>query len=224
MKVFPVVHISNHTQATEQANVALSLGADGVFFIHHGMGGDERTIRLAQEFKHRFKDKVIGVNLLSMDAKPAIVACLKADIQHVWLDNAGIHSETPDRPLQKFISDMVAEHGMSVYAGAAFKYQKEEPDPAAAASQSMNAFMIPVTSGQATGAAADVSKVAAMAEATLGNLGVASGLTVDNIDQYSPYIKYAFVSTGVSRNDYEFEPDVLSEFIQKAHGKSSLSS
>lgn len=80
MKVFFVVYILNYIQVIEQVNVVLFLGVDGVFFIYYGMGGDERIIRLVQEFKYWFKDKVIGVNLFFMDVKLVIVVCLKVDI------------------------------------------------------------------------------------------------------------------------------------------------
>lgn len=86
---------------------------------------------------------------------------------------------------------------MSVYVGVVFKYQKEEFDFVVVVSQLMNVFMILVISGQVIGVVVDVSKVVVMVEVILGNLGVVSGFMVDNIDQYSFYIKYVFVFIGV---------------------------
>ena len=55
MIVFPAVHIMNYAQAERQANIALSSGADGVFFIHHGILGDALTLRLAKDFNNNKK-------------------------------------------------------------------------------------------------------------------------------------------------------------------------
>lgn len=217
MIVFPVVHIMNYSQAERQANIALSSGADGVFFIHHGILGDALTLRLAKDFKALHPSKTIGVNLLSMDAAEAVKSAFEAGINDIWVDHAGVHSEKGEPALLQFLAGMAKAHNLNIHAGVAFKYQRHEPMPGAAVKMAMEHNLIPVTSGSGTGVAADVDKIATMAKVANGKLGVASGLTVENIEQYRPHVNYAFVATGVSVNDYEFDEEKLCQFIEAAH-------
>lgn len=216
MKLLPVVHILNVTQAETQAQIALDAGAGGVFFIHHGLDGDARTLRLAKATAARYPSHTIGVNLLSMDPATAVREAASCGIRHVWLDNAGIHSQTPSREVQYVVKRMAERARITVWAGVAFKYQRDEPAPDVAVQQALANGFVPVTSGAQTGQSASLDKVQAMARVADGKLALASGVTLENIDAFKPYVSAALVATGISKNAYEFDPDLLAAMVARA--------
>lgn len=215
MKVLPVIHIKSGQHAVAQAALALQLGCDGVFLINH-KGDDQLTLAVAKIISLEFPDCIIGVNFLSMRPVDAVTYAASMNIRHVWLDHAGIHSNNPDHKLQADLAELARIHNVTVYAGAAFKYQQDEPDPEAATLQAVKNNFITTTSGAGTGISADLSKIERMSKACNGNLAVASGLTPKNIKNYAPWISFALVATGVSTPDDELDPSLLLKFIENA--------
>jgi predicted TIM-barrel enzyme len=90
----------------------------------------------------------------------------------------------------------------------AFKYQAPEPQPAAAARYAHLGGFIPVTSGPATGKAPDVAKLKAMSE-HVPHLGLASGISPNNAEDFVPYIPHYLVATGISSDFYHFDLKAL---------------
>lgn len=221
MKVLPVIHILNEQQAIDQAELLVNSGCDGFWLINHA-GDDYLTLALALMMENKYQDHIVGVNLLSKTGKSAIDAVVESGIKYLWLDAAGVHSETPDKELLGYIKNVSEKNDVVVFAGAAFKYQKPEPNPGKAAELAKEHGFKVTTSGSGTGHAADVDKIASMSSVVEGELAIASGLTVENLDDYHPYVEYALIATGISLDDHYFDPKKLSAFVKKAHALNSL--
>jgi predicted TIM-barrel enzyme len=223
MQVLPVIHILNKQQTIAQAELLVSSKCDGFWLINHG-GDDDLTLSLAVTLSERYPDFVVGVNLLSHSADSAINATVEHGLKYLWLDYAGVHSVYPNETLLTQLKDIGLQHNVQIFAGAAFKYQSPEPDPANAASLAQAHGFIVTTSGSGTGHAADLTKIKYMSCAVDCQLAIASGLTIDNLTDYYPYVEYALIATGISHDEYYFDPKKLTEFMNKAHELNSKKS
>lgn len=215
MNVYPVIDHIDATTTLDQASLAFEAGADGVFLISHN-NADNEIIELAKQVKINHKTKKIGLNLLNTDILLAAQIVLDSGIDMLWGDRCGVSSiglnDTGIR-LSQF-AKMNPE--IQVFASVAFKYQETEPNPELAALIALSANFMPTTSGAATGKAPDTLKIKTMSFSTSGVLAIASGMTVDNIKQFSPFVSDILVATGVSTDEYHFDFELLSCFISLA--------
>jgi predicted TIM-barrel enzyme len=215
MKILPVIHIFNTKQAHEQAELLVTSGCDGFWLINHG-GDDELTLSLAAELSFVYKDHMVGVNLLSHLPLSAINQTIKSGIKYLWLDYAGVHSIFPDELLLKQLAEKSKKYNVQIFAGTAFKYQRHEPNPMEASQLAQSYGFTVTTSGAGTGHAADLNKIKLMSKAISGKLGIASGLTIDNLPEYHPYIEYALIATGISKDEHHFDVEKLKLFVNKS--------
>jgi predicted TIM-barrel enzyme len=223
VKILPVIHILNEAQATSEAEVILSTqGVDGVFFINHH-DDDALTVRLASQYTVSHPNHRIGMNLLTKDAGDALRIALDTNVKNLWVDNVGINTQlSPDYTLQGFLpSQLDARRGreINIFGGVAFKYQLKEPDPKGAVDLALEYQIIPTTSGDGTGIAADIEKIKTMWEASNSTLAVASGLAPENISTYSPYVEYALVATGIGWDEHHVDPEKLAAFIAASNNQ-----
>jgi predicted TIM-barrel enzyme len=66
------------------------------------------------------------------------------------------------------------------------------------------------TSGEATGRAAEPAKLQAMhEEAGETPLGIASGITPDNVRAYTPYVTWFLVASGISVDFHNLSPELV---------------
>lgn len=210
--VYPVIHYKDDATTIEQAGIAYKAGADGVFLISH-IGNDMNLIPLAIEIKEKYDFKV-GINFLSNPAMFAAEVASQAALDMVWADYCGVSSLGLDDLGEELKEFAIYNPTVRVYASVAFKYQKVDPNPPLAAKNALDAGFVPITSGPATGYAPNVEKIKSMSE-NISCLGIASGMTVDNIDLFKPYLTHVLVSTGVSSDEYHFDPERLKLFIEK---------
>lgn len=218
--VYPVVHHLNGPTTLEQARLALSLGADGVFLISHG-GSDFDLVPLAHQLTAAHPDKRIGLNFLSLDANQALGWCMREGFKALWVDDAGMTSKGATVAGRTFARN-AEDQGITVFASVAFKYQAPEPNPAEAALVAAAWNTIPTTSGSGTGHAPEVDKIAAMRAVLAPNnrLALASGMTVENVNQFLPFATDFLVATGVSRDMHHFDESLLEAFIARVHRSS----
>lgn len=229
----PVIHIDTQDLALINAQIAVESGAQGVFLINHGRSSDHRLPYIAMAIRQIFPKLWIGVNFLSMipvDAQE-FINTLEAPFHFdgLWVDDAMVdESLAEDDPNQRAARLAEARKSMTwrglYFGGTAFKYQrpvaeKDLPTAARIASRYMD---VVVTSGPGTGLAADISKIRLMKE-TLGNfpLGIASGITLQNVEHYLPYVNAFLVSTGICMNDgkgedfYRFDSEKVKRLADK---------
>lgn len=88
-----------------------------------------RALEAAGAMKSIAPDFYAWVNLLGEPLLQAAEKAMDAQVDGIWFDYAGISSKGPtEHGLALF--ELLQTAPMDVFAGAAFKYQAEEPDPA----------------------------------------------------------------------------------------------
>ena len=211
--ILPVIHYHTYARAFENAERAFDAGCDGVLLI--SMDGDDEPLGpLARQVKARWSDKLVGVNYLTLPANIALRKNLEDGLDVTWTDNAGVHSSGLSTLASLVAGGLEGAEGHQFLGAVAFKHQRAEPDPAAAAVMAAQLGIIPCTSGSATGVAADLEKIRSIRSALAGGaLGIASGITPDNVMDYAPYVSHILVATGVSSNFYDFDFERLALLV-----------
>lgn len=210
---FPVIHIDSQSLALVNAQIAVEAGAQGVFLINHGRSSDYRLPNIAMAIRQYFPKLWIGGNFLFMSPCDAQGFINKLESPYhfdgLWVDDAMVDERlAEDDPNQGAAQLAEARKSMAwsglYFGGTAFKYQRPvaEKDLPTAARIASHYMDVVVTSGPGTGLAADISKIRLMKEA-LGDfpLGIASGITLQNVEHYLPYVNAFLVSTGICMND-----------------------
>lgn len=222
-KVYPVIHHLDRSTSIEQARIADEAGADGVFLISHG-GQNDELVPLVREIKLLTQLRV-GVNFLGWSNCFALGAAHQAHADMLWLDAPGVNSAGLTREGEKFVHLMrliAPKDRLEVFGSVAFKYQLHESNPARAALAASAFGFIPTTSGPATGKPPTVEKICDMA-AECKTLAIASGMTLENVGLYSPYLTHVLVATGVSIDEHRFDFERLRAFVGRVHGSPKLS-
>lgn len=215
MIVLPVIHHLHATLSLEQAEIAAKAGADGVFLISH-QGADEELPGVGKDIKASHGNMLVGASLLQTDALKACALLQAAGLDTLWADNCYVDSSGATAQAAQLHELSHTGRSIQIFAGVAFKYQKPEPNPALAAYNTLQAGFLPTTSGAATGSAPQLEKITAMSEQVQGRLAVASGLSVDNIALFAPYISHALVASSVSSDEHHFDYDTLARFVDLA--------
>lgn len=252
-KIYPVIHFLNEVTAMSEAALINRCGADGLFLISHGDKANDNILPdLAKTIKQSYPNLFVGINLLSKDPVTAVEMGIRANLDGVWCDDAGVdsHGENSDcvkiKELIKFKNNKLIEYCDSLekfntkkflmkqknqnnlelekfklFASVAFKYQKFEENPKDAVANAIKAGFIPTTSGSGTGVAPSLDKISMMSLASVicdgrsPNLAVASGMTIDNVCQFTPHLAYILVATGVAHDHWHIDNNKLLEFIKQ---------
>ena len=222
-RIHTVIHHRDADTTLAQAQLALACGADGVFLISHS-GEDAALPALAATLRARWatarnaqgETPLVGLCLLTYSPGQAMDAATAAGANALWVGASGIASSGLDDTGRALCEAMRRHPQIAVFAGVAFKYQGEEPDPAAAARVAASLGMLPTTSGAATGSAPALAKIEAMSRAVDARLAVASGMTVDNVAEFAPLVSDILVSTGVSRDAHTLDEGKLRTFVARA--------
>lgn len=216
MLVYPVIHHRDDDLTIDQTFMAHEAGADGVFLISHYQQNKEISKLVPYLKNNNDRTFKIGLNLLGESNLSAFYGANDVYADMLWLDSPGINSAGIDHFMYKF------EHlrknfapKMEVFSSVAFKYQPIELYPKKAVELCHVMGYTPTTSGPATGEPPTVDKIKNM-HIPDRSLGIASGLSLDNILDFKPYITHALVSSSVSKNEFEFDFEILSAFVAKA--------
>jgi predicted TIM-barrel enzyme len=232
-RVLPVIHVRDRDQALENAQIAAEAGADGVFLISHGSHEPLVLARLGREVKRMTYSTMpwVGINFLGLEPVDAI-EMLPTGIDGLWVDNAGIDEHAENQYIADEIEKVRQQEmalrsfstRMEYFGGVAFKYQRPVRlggDLKKAAEIARNYMDVVTTSGEGTGKAADLDKIREMREG-LGpdaRLGIASGITPENVELYLPYVNDFLVATGINKDFFNFDPNKLRELVKKVHGE-----
>eukprot|EP00397_Hematodinium_sp_SG-2012_P042806 GEMP01047428.1.p1 GENE.GEMP01047428.1~~GEMP01047428.1.p1 ORF type:complete len:450 (-),score=145.33 GEMP01047428.1:295-1644(-) len=197
--VLPVIHAQTTEQVLRNIAIAMSRHAQGVFLINHDFG-------------------LRAFPILSTLQQEGTV------VDAYWADEACI-DERADIAGQQTALDIQRAYdggkwrGM-YFGGTCFKKQRavSPQDYAAAAALATHFMHVVTTSGVATGEACELDKMAAF-RAAIGDapLGLASGVTPNNVDQYVKDVDVILVSTGINYpgDFYNIEPCRLSRLIAR---------
>lgn len=212
MKIIPVIHHKNEVLSMNNAEMCAKNKAYGVYLI--SMDGDNSGLSaLARRIKLSFPELMVGINLLGYSAIDSIYEGLNYSLDMTWSDCPVVTGNSITEEAQR-IKEEIKYTKHLFFNSVAFKYQKVEKNIPQAVLNSQILNFIPTTSGEATGHAADLSKIKTMKQ-SLGNypLAIASGLTPENVHEYTPYIEYGLVATGISEDFYTFDQLKLQTII-----------
>ncbi len=228
--VLPVVHVLDAVQARKNIVVARDGGCPGVFLINHDFE-KEKLVPIFKDMRKAFPEYWIGLNFLAVTGKYAfpILGELQAEgfqADGYWADDARIDERRAedDQPEADEIGAIRQSSGWAglYFGGTAFKKQREvNPSQYARTARiATNYLDVVVTSGIATGHAADVSKIEIFREHCGETaLGLASGITPENAAQYADAVDLFMVATGINYEGdfYNIDPDRLKQLMDFTH-------
>ncbi|MCK0138115.1 BtpA/SgcQ family protein [Aliiroseovarius sp. F47248L] len=224
--ILPVIHVLDAEQAQRNIEAAIAGGCPGVFLINHDFE-KERLVPIIKEMRQAFPDIWLGVNFLAVTGKYAfpILGKLQADgiqVDGYWADDARMDERRAedDQPEADEITAIRKTSGWDglYIGGTAFKKQREvDPAEYGKSARIAKRYMdVVVTSGVATGHAADVGKIDIFREHCGDTaLGLASGITPQNAAQYTDAVDLFMVATGINYEGdfYNIDPDRLKHLM-----------
>lgn len=217
--VLPVIHVLDNDQAERNVKLALEGGCAGVFLINHDFG-IEQFIPIIKHVRQVFPDTWIALNFLAVTGKDAfpILGELQREgvkVDGYWGDDARIdefsneHNQVEAEEILRVKS--ASDWDGMYFGGTAFKKQREvAPESYSVSAKLATHFMdVVTTSGVATGHAADLNKIEVFRIACGDKpIALASGITPENIHDYSSLVDCLMVATGINiPNDfYNIDP------------------
>lgn len=218
--LLPVIHpTKGRDGALAAVRIARDGGADGVFLIDQGMN-DREVLSLVKDVRALYPGWWVGLNLLSRGPIEALKATA-GEIDGIWSDNAGVDERVTEQTrATEFVKARGSWHGL-YFGGVAFKYQREVaaadlPRTTELASHYMDVIC---TSGVGTGHAADPTKVKTMRSGVSADVAIAlaSGVTVDNVQAYLPYVDAYLVGTGIEHEVGVLNPAAVTALARTIH-------
>lgn len=224
--VLPVIHVLDSDQARRNIEAARDGGCPGVFLINHDFE-KEKLVPIIKDMRRAFPDYWIGVNFLAVTGKYAFPILGDLQVKGVrvdgyWADDARMDERRAedDQPEAAEIAAIRQASGWDglYIGGTAFKKQRDvDPSQYGKSARIATRYMdVVVTSGVATGHAADVGKIETFRE-HCGNtaLGLASGITPQNAAQYADAVDLFMVATGINHEGdfYDIDPARLRQLM-----------
>lgn len=202
-RFLPVIHPVSREAAFRSIAIAVKAKADGIFLINQGIEA-EQIFELAGEVKDKYPDLWVGLNILG-EFPIVTLKKLGPHINGLWTDNAEIDERREDQHRAELFQ--AARDGSEwdglYFGGVDFKGQRRVPlkDIPKAATLAKPYIDVVTTSGPGTGYAADIARIKAMREG-LGShpMGLASGVTPNNVHEYLPYVDSFLVASGIEKS------------------------
>lgn len=220
----PVIHVEAGNEfetGYRGVMTAYGAGADGVFLIE--MSGGTYHGRMT-EVIHDVREALarngidfpIGANYLNIAHEPDLPiyeAARLGIIPMIWSDNP--HG-------RQYVEGARANVGWNgIYFGAvAFKYQAPVPiEELPTVAQAATWMDVPTTSGDGTGIEIDLEKARVFAEAIPQTArGIASGVSIENIDQILPHFNAILASTSINSDFHTLDPKKTRELADAISG------
>jgi predicted TIM-barrel enzyme len=223
MKFLAVIHVHDIEQVIFNINVARNLNADGVFLIDHFNSNSFNKIIEKFVNEYQTPEFSVGVNFLGKNNIEALKLSAQLKCRMLWVDNANVDVPGQAEALAFKEAQSKLENPPVLFGGVQFKYQNDRGKSNIMQSiiNTENLVDIPTLSGDGTGKAADVLFIKQAHSASLGcSLAIASGVSVDNIELFLPYIDYYLVASSIidkkSKNEL-FDENKLNELSSRIH-------
>lgn len=225
IEIYPVVHYNDAHQVVDQAGVALSEGADGVYLIDHRSLEPDNLVAAFNRVVATYPEAFVGLNLLqAADALSAFEMTKSLSTSRhpnaLWVDNA-VRGAADVESYRKSDPGLAT---ICYLGGIAFKYTDsytDDPEEAAILAARYASYVdVVTTSGEGTGHAPHPLKIAAMKQAIAEKpLAVASGISLENIADYAGSLDKLLVSTSIEtfKSSGIFDQVKLRELIAAAH-------
>ena len=224
---FVALHVLNRKQVfVEAAKILTPNGAHGVLLVNNGghvtcdPSEYPNLFDIAEELKKEYPGYLVGINPLDLHCVTAIRRTINTSLDVLWVDNAGIAELNGFCSLVSGMEEVLPKLKASYYGGVAFKGQpfpkhlKEEVQYAA------KRFGQVITSGNRTGEPAALAKIIGMKE-MIGDipLGIASGLSAENIAEYLPYTDIFIVASSLTKSNdfFSYDESKVNEFRLALH-------
>jgi len=218
---YPVLHYAGIRPFWESVDTAIDSGVDGVFLINQGITA-KALLAVAKKVTDFYPDLWVGINMLGSEPTPILCELYaKVGIKGVWLDHSGIGPQGVGEQAYKN-RKCTQKMGLQLFGGVAFKYQETVPDAVLSEVASLAApFMdVVVTSGPSTGNPASMYKVKSMTGDGY-SLGLASGVSTDNINHFLPYVDHFLVASSIEQIFGKLDPVKTKELAAAIHGDDS---
>lgn len=221
IKVYPVIHYENDEQAIFNASLARAQGCAGAFLIDMTGYQEAAMLKCAAALKELFPDFALGMNRMGHHPSDDYMLNRCVGMDMTWTDKCVTHSVSPSVPSQQFWKEnLTPEHPL--FAGVAFKYQPDEPNPVLAAQTAAALGIIPTTSGPATGKPANLEKLKAIRAGLPSGapLAVASGVSAENIESLKGIVTHVLVASSILEpgGSERFSPEKLKSLMAVANG------
>lgn len=217
----PVIHITSLERVLIQTQKAVEAGADGLWLINHGnhTTGFRYLIDTYDGVRKEHPNLWIGLNFLDLEPLDAL-DYLPEGANGLWVDNGGVIENQHDgfnirRAEQLWSRTQICRQDILLFGGVAFKYRDEGSvkNVAGIAEAALPYMDVVTTSGPGTGHAADIGKIKKMSRSIgANNLGLANGLSADNLPGFSEHVKHLIISSSISDGSGELDLDKMQEF------------
>jgi len=203
---YPVIHARSHVQIINNIDMTLEADCDGVFLINHGhmssVDFDKSVAIAVKQIQHVEFGKPafrIGVNYLNMTPAAAMRKAVDVGCGMLWHDNAQTDSFSLAEAQEVVNIQNSVEWPPLYFGGVQFKYQeKPQWDISESLRRAYSYVNVPTLSGAGTGKAAKQGFIKKAAETDVRRpLALASGVTLDNVEDYLSYIKHFLVASSI---------------------------
>jgi hypothetical protein len=205
----PVIHVKSESQALRNAEICAKAGTKGFFLINHQIRCAQ-LLKIAEAVRGRFPAAWIGLNVLDED--PLEVIPDMPPVDGFWADDPKlVEGQEKQEAAQAVWQALRQRQNPILYFGSiAFKGQPQPADLRTLTRLACLYMDVVTTSGEATGMAAEPAKLQAMhEEAGETPLGIASGITPDNVRAYTPYVTWFLVASGISVDFHNLSPELV---------------
>ena len=216
-RLFPVIHIKDELQTLRNVEKCDDVGTAGVFLIHH-RANYKKLLAIAEKVHSAYPNLWVGLNALDLTAAQSF-QLLPIWVKGIWSDDLGItevdggvFNVLPAAAAQPFRRLHPAEY----FGGFAFKYQHPVCNLEVGAQKASKYCNTVTTSGDGTGFAADITKIKRIKNGMrwTARLGIASGITPENVSEYLPFVDDFLVATGISDDEHNLNREKLSTLNQ----------
>ncbi len=203
------LHVQSDNQAIREAhNILTPDGAHGILLVNNGgfvkgEGPYPNLFDIAEHIKLILPDYVVGINPLETSTVRALELLSEHELDILWKDNGGVYEIGSQ--ILIFENILKALHGNPVkyYGGVAFKYQTQPSNLKGVCEVAAKHFSAVITSGDGTGSQPSLEKIRMIREyiGPEAKLGIASGMSVENVNLFLPYADIFIVGTSLCEGD-----------------------
>lgn len=197
--LLPVVHPVTEIDAARSIDKVVEAGCSGLFLINQGMSTRD-TLALALRTRETHPNLWVGLNLLGHSLEYVYSLLGRSGIHGMWADCTDV---TAVGITGLYEHSLNREGYPILFGGVAFKYQAEVPEVYLERAAEIASMYVDVvtTSGPGTGKPASVEKIERMKRGVGAKaLGLASGVDIDNVSLYTPYVSAFLVGTGIEES------------------------
>lgn len=229
VEIFPVVHVNEVSQALNQSEIAYDAGADGVYLIDHRNQDTDLLLQSFNAVADKDRYRFIGLNFLQLESAENAFWFVDSQFQSgdiirlpdaIWADDA--------IPLKHELLKL-RQHNQELskilyLGGVAFKYTNTytgDPEESIVQAKNLVSYVdVVTTSGKGTGMPPSIEKIRAMKQA-IGDkkLAVASGISSENIHEYTGLFDQLLVSSSIEIEPYSgiFDQRKLKVLVELVH-------